>query len=121
MKAFMKRMISAVVIGAMTAALLVGCGSNNGTSGGGAAEEAAITMEQGSVSMGEARLYAYVMKSQYEAYYGSSIWDMEVEDGTTFGDMTKDMITKQLAQMIILNSQAEDYGVSLSEEDNEAS
>lgn len=79
MKAFMKRMISAVVIGAMTAALLVGCGSNNGTSGGGAAEEAAITMEQGSVSMGEARLYAYVMKSQYEAYYGSSIWDMEVE------------------------------------------
>lgn len=120
MKAFMKRMISAVVIGAMTAALLVGCGSNNGTSGGGAAEEAAITMEQGSVSMGEARLYAYVMKSQYEAYYGSSIWDMEVEDGTTFGDMTKDMITKQLAQMIILNSQAEDYGVSLSEEDNEA-
>lgn len=52
MKAFMKRMISAVAVGAMTAALLVGCGSNNGASGGGAAEEAAITMEQGSVSMG---------------------------------------------------------------------
>ena len=119
MKAFMKRMISMAAIGAMTGALLAGCG-NKDTAGGDKAEEVAVTMEQGSISMGEARLYAYVMKSQYESYYGSSIWDMEVEDGTTFGDSMKNMITEQLAQMIVLNSQAEDYGVSLSEEDNEA-
>ncbi len=119
MKTFMKRMISVVAIGAMTGALLAGCG-NKDTAGGDAAKDVAVTMEQGSISMGEARLYAYVMKSQYEAYYGSSIWDMEVEDGKTFGDSMKGMITEQLAQMIVLNSQAEEYGVSLSDEDNEA-
>lgn len=119
MKTFMKRMVSAIVVGAMSAALLVGCGSQ-GTDGGTKAEDTALTMEQGSVSMGEARLYAYVMKSQYEAYYGSSIWEMELEDGVTFGDSMKEVITNQLVQMVILSSQAEDYGVSLSDEDNEA-
>ena len=66
MKAFMKRMISMAAIGAMTGALLAGCG-NKDTAGGDKAEEVAVTMEQGSISMGEARLYAYVMKSQYES------------------------------------------------------
>ena len=119
MKTFMKRIVSAIIVGAMSAALLSGCGSQ-GTSGGTKAGDAALTMEQGSVTMGEARLYAYVMKSRYEAYYGSSIWDMEVEDGVTFGDSMKDVITNQLVQMIFLNSQAEDYGVSLDDEDNTA-
>lgn len=120
MKAFMKRIISVVTIGVMTAATLAGCG-NKGTAGASAASgDAAVTMDQGSISMGEARLYAYVMRNQYEAYYGSSIWDMEVEEGVTLGDSMKGVITDQLVQMIILNSQAEDYGVSLNDEDNQA-
>ena len=60
------------------------------------------------------------MKNQYEAYYGPSIWNMEVEEGVTLGDSMKDVITDQLVQTIILNGQAEDYGVSLSDEDNQA-
>ena len=113
MKAFMKRILSVVTIGVMTAATLAGCG-NKGTAGASAASsDAAVTMDQGSISMGEARLYAYVMRNQYEAYYGSSIWDMEVEEGVTLGDSMKDVITDQLVQMIILSSQAEDYGCLL--------
>lgn len=120
MKAFMKRILSVVTIGVMTAATLAGCG-NKGTAGASAASsDAAVTMDQGSISMGEARLYAYVMRNQYEAYYGSSIWDMEVEEGVTLGDSMKDVVTDQLVQMIILSSQAEDYGVSLNDEDNQA-
>lgn len=124
MKAIFKRIVSVTMIGAMTAALLAGC-SNSGQSGSGAgssvaAKDAAVTMDQGSVSMGEAKLYAYVMRSQYEAYYGSEIWDMEIEDGKTFGDSMKEMVTQQLIQMIILSGQADDYGVSLSDEDNTA-
>ena len=57
MKTFMKRIVSAIIVGAMSAALLSGCGSQ-GTSGGTKAGDAALTMEQGSVTMGEARLYA---------------------------------------------------------------
>ncbi len=124
MKTFIKRAVSAIVIGVMSASLLVGCG-NNGAGGSGngssvAKEGAAVTMDQGSISMGEARLYSYVMRSTYESYYGADIWDMEVEEGKTFGDSLKEMITPQLIQLIILSSQAEDYGVSLSEEDNTA-
>lgn len=120
MKAFMKRILSVVTIGVMTAATLAGCG-NKGTAGASAASsDTAVTMDQGSISMGEARLYAYVMRNQYEAYYGSSIWDMEVEEGVTLGDSMKDVVTDQLVQMIILSSQAEDYGVSLNDEDNQA-
>ena len=120
MKAFMKRILSVVSIGAITAALLAGCGNQEKAGASAASEDAAVTMEQGSISMGEARLYAYVMKNQYEAYYGPSIWDMEVEDGVTLGDSMKNVITDQLVQTIILNSQAEAYGVSLSDEDNQA-
>lgn len=121
MKLFFKRIVSIAMIGAMTAALLSGCGKNSASSGGGEAKkDAAVTMDQGSVSMGEARLYAYVMRSQYETYYGSEIWDMDVENGKTFGDAMKEMVTQQLVQMILLSSQAKDYGVSLSDEDNAA-
>lgn len=120
MKAFMKRILSVVSIGAITAALLAGCGNQGKAGASAASDDAAVTMDQGSISMGEARLYAYVMKNQYEAYYGPSIWDMEVEDGVTLGDSMKNVITDQLVQTIILNSQAEAYGVSLSDEDNQA-
>lgn len=114
MKNWMKRIVSAAVVVSMSVALLAGCGKSQTSS---TTADAAITMDEGSVSMDEAKLYAYVMKSQYEAYYGSEIWDMEIEEGTTFGDSMKEMITKELVQMVLLSSKADDYGVSLSDED----
>ena len=118
MKKMMKRMVSLFAAAVMTASVLVGCGNGaSGTSGSSAAADPALTMEQGTITMDEARLYTYVMKSQYEAYYGNEIWNMEVQEGVTFGDSMKAMITDELVQMLILSSQAEDYGVSLSEDD----
>ena len=114
MKNWMKRIVSAAVVVSMSVALLAGCGKSQTSS---TTADAAITMDEGSVSMDEAKLYAYVMKSQYEAHYGSEIWDMEIEEGTTFGDSMKEMITKELVQMVLLSSKADDYGVSLSDED----
>ena len=76
MKNWMKRIVSAAVVVSMSVALLAGCGKSQTSS---TTADAAITMDEGSVSMDEAKLYAYVMKSQYEAYYGSEIWDMEIE------------------------------------------
>ena len=95
--------------------MLVGCGGSAGTSGKG---EPAITLDGVSVSMDEANFYTYIMKSQYESYYGTEIWDMEVEEGKTFGDSMKEMVNDALVQMLIMNSKAEEYGVSLSSEDN---
>ena len=56
MKTFIKRALSVIMIGAMSAALLVGCGGKGGNGSGSsvAKGDAAITMDQGSISMGEA-------------------------------------------------------------------
>lgn len=116
MKKMMKRVISLAVIAAVSAALLVGCGSTGTAS----SSEAALTLGSTTISMDEATFYTYIMKSQYEAYYGTEIWDMEVEDGVTFGDSMKEMVNDTLVQMLILNSKADDYDVKLTDEDNTA-
>ena len=115
MKKMIKRIASLAAVIAVSAAMLVGCGGSAGTSGKG---EPAITLDGVSVSMDEANFYTYIMKSQYESYYGTEIWDMEVEEGKTFGDSMKEMVNDALVQMLIMNSKAEEYGVSLSSEDN---
>lgn len=116
MKKMIKRIASLAVAAAMSAAILVGCGGGSSSASG--SSNPAITLEGASISMEEANFYTYIMKSQYESYYGTEIWDMEIEDGVTFGDSMKDMVNDALVQMLILNSKAEDYGVSLSSEDN---
>lgn len=116
MKKMVKRVISLAVTAAVSAALLVGCGSTGTAS----SSKAALTMGSTTISMDEANFYTYIMKSQYEAYYGTEIWDMEVEDGVTFGDSMKEMVNDTLVQMLILNSKADDYGVSLTDDDNTA-
>lgn len=114
MKKMMKRVISMAAVAALSAALLVGCGSTGTAS----SSKPALTMGSTSISMDEANFYTYIMKSQYEAYYGTEIWSMEVEEGVTFGDSMKEMVNDTLVEMLILNSKADDYGVSLTDEDN---
>lgn len=118
MKKMMKRMVSLVAVAALSVAMLAGCG--NGEAGSASNADPAITIEGASVSMDEANFYTYIMKSQYESYYGTEIWDMEIEEGVTFGDSMKEMVNDALVQMLILNAQAEDYGVSLTSDDNTA-
>ena len=116
MKKMIKRIASLAVAAVMSAAMLVGCGGGSSSASG--SSNPAITYDGTSVSMEEANFYTYIMKSQYESYYGTEIWDMEIEEGVTFGDSMKDMVNDALVQMLILNSKAEDYGVSLTSEDN---
>lgn len=118
MKKMMKRMVSLAAVAALSVAMLVGCG--NGASDSANNANPAISMDGASISMDEAHFYTYIMKSQYEAYYGTSIWDMEIEEGVTFGDSMKEMVNDALVQMLILNSQADAYGVSLTSDDNTA-
>ena len=115
MKKMIKRIASLAAVAAVSASMLVGCGGSSSASG---SSNPAITLDGASISMDEANFYTYIMKSQYESYYGNEIWDMEIEEGVTFGDSMKDMVNDALVQMLILNSKAEDYGVSLSSEDN---
>lgn len=119
MKKMMKRIVSLFAAAAMTAGLLAGCGGGNGANSASVANPA-LTMDQGVVSMDEAKLYTYVMKSQYEYYYGSEIWEMEKESGVTFADSVKEMIEKELVRVTLLSSMADEYNVSLSGDDKTA-
>ena len=115
MKKMMKRFAAFAMAAVLSVGMLAGCG--NGGSGASKSSNPAITLNGASVSMEAANFYTYIMKSQYEAYYGTQIWDMEIEEGVTFGDSLKEMVNDALVQMLILNSKAEEYGVSLTSED----
>ncbi len=130
----MKRMVKRASAGAiaivLSAALLAGCGSNTtGTtnetvsdaeiSNAAASTDTAITVNGQETTMGVARVYAYVMKAQVESMYGSdpSFWSIEVEDGVSYSDYVRDLISEELTRMSLLNDLASEYDVEVSEED----
>ncbi len=114
-----KKAVAVVMAAAVASTTVMAC--NNKTTGTGAASsstgDTAITIGDSKIPMGDALVYVYVLKSQYESYYGSEVWSTEVSDGQTFGQSIKDMITDQLVQLQVLSNQAEEYGVTLSDED----
>ena len=69
MKKMIKRIASLAVVAVMSAAMLVGCGGGSSSASG--SSNPAITYDGTSVSMEEANFYTYIMKSQYESYYGT--------------------------------------------------
>lgn len=55
----------------------------------------------------------------YGMYFGDDVWSQEMtSSGTTFQDQTKDSIMEELKRIYVLNSKAEEYKVSISDEDN---
>ncbi len=130
MKSMMKRASAGALAVVLSAALLAGCGSKTtGTtnetvastelSNAAASTDTALTVNGNEISMGVARVYAYVMKSQVESMYGAdpSFWAVEVEDGVSYSDYVRDLITDELTRITVLNDLASEYNVELSEED----
>lgn len=73
------------------------------------------------IYMNEAWIYAKTIQSQYEAWYGSSVWDYQVSDEngqkTTMEEVTKkDMIT-QIKMTKVLSNKAKQDGITLSAEE----
>lgn len=93
MKTFIKRALSVIMIGAMSAALLVGCGGKGGNGSGSAWLKVMLRLRWTREASAWVRRDCthYVMRSTYESYYGADIWNMEVEEGKTFGDSLKEM------------------------------
>ena len=114
MKKMMKRVASFGMAALLSVAMLAGCGNSAATT---TTAKPAVTLEGVSVSMEEANFYTYSTKLQYEAYYGTDIWSMEIEEGKTYGDELKSMVESACVEMLILNSKAKDYDVKLSTDD----
>lgn len=133
-KLFNVRMVAAFLIVTMLGLSLAGCNNGNKTdentsgtantskSNGGADSSNAlsgefITIGDEVLDMSIANAYVYSMKSQYESILGTDMWDSEMSEGYTYGDWLKDNVVNQALQLAVLDSKADEYNVTLSDED----
>ncbi len=107
--------------------LFTACGSKSGTDAGDEseveAEDTVFHFQGKSISIGEVYLYALPVIEDYEKSYGNEIWKMNV---TVDSDKTQDMeavtrkdIIENIVKVKVLLTQAEQYGVTLTEDEKE--
>ena len=119
MKRWTKKAAAALMAGSLVAASLTGCGSSADNS------EIVSSVGEDQITYGLANFYARIQQSSIEYYYenmmgyavGAEMWASEVSDGVTYEDSTKDSILTYLQDMYLIKQHAEEYGVSLTEED----
>ena len=75
-------------------------------------------IETASCSLPEVKVYLTNTKNQYEAIYGSQIWETKL-GSTTLEQNVKDTVLAKLAQIKVMNLLAEKYEVQLTEKEKE--
>ena len=78
-----------------------------------------IKVNDSGITMKEINIYMYQLRDFYTAQYGEAPWETVLEDGTTLRDFAKEDLKKGLVRTEILISKAEEYGVSLTEEEKQ--
>ena len=66
-----------------------------------------------------ARLQQYYSEAIYKAFFGDEFWTMEIAQDTTLEKSTKEDVMAAILQTYLLNSHAEEKGVSLTDADKE--
>ena len=69
--------------------------------------------------MPEMMLYLINQQNEYETVYGSEIWEKTI-DGEKLSDSIKDLVLAKVAQVKVMNLMAADYGIELTQEENDA-
>ena len=116
MSKYVKRIVCGIFAAALGITALAGCGNKklDGT------QIAAVSGEE-EVTLGVASFLLRYSQAQMESYYGAymsdGMWDTEVEEGKTYGESMKSDVMDQLEAMMLLKAHAEDYGITISEED----
>lgn len=80
---------------------------------------AVIKVNDSEVTMKEVNIYLYQLRDFYTSQYGESPWNTEMEDGRKLHEYAKEEFYNGLVRTEILNSKAEEYGVSLSDEEKQ--
>lgn len=112
-----KRIISKVLVFVLVIGMIfaTGCSKKNETSTAGSL---VVTVGDDKVYMDEMMYYIYAMEANanqyeqlYQQYYGTSYWDMEVEEGVTVRDQMKTYVLDTAVMYTILYNKAvaEDY------------
>lgn len=66
----------------------------------------------------EAMVYLKSAQENYESEYGKDIWKVDIfGDNSNFGSLIKEEVMKQMIELKIIRKQAENLGISLSEEE----
>ncbi len=76
-------------------------------------------IESASCYKKEVMVYLTNLQNQYEQVYGTEIWQQE-KDGVTLEDSVKESVLAELAQIKTMNLMAEKYGITLTEEEQDA-
>lgn len=120
-----KRAAMAAAAAALAATTITGCSGSLDT------EAVVMTVGDEEVTLGVANFYARMTQAQYETYYLSmmssngmtmtaeDMWNQEYE-GETTEQTTKDGLLESLQNMYLIAQHAEEYGVSLTEEEKDA-
>lgn len=106
------------------AAGMTGCGnSKNGavTENG---DQVLFSYDGEDITLKEGWIYAKMTAVNYEqyytAYFGDNFWTMDMgseEEPQTFEDMVKEQVISQIKKIIVLDHQAEEAGLSLTEDE----
>lgn len=87
-------------------------------------EQTVFTIDQEAVSLREWNFYVRMNQMQWEKSYldsyGDDMWEMEIgEDGTTLADSLKEEVFDTVCRIHLMNQHAEEYKVSLTEQEKE--
>ena len=125
MKKLATKVMCAAMILVMAAGLMTGCSTSKDlkTQNG---NKVLFTYDKQDVTLKEAWIYAKMTASQYENYYssyfGSDFWMTPVSTDEEGNQMTceenvKEQIISQIKQIIVLNSKAEEYKITLTDDE----
>lgn len=118
---FGKRAVVLTAAGVFTAAAVTGCSGSVDT------EAVVATVGDEEITLGVANFYARMTQGEYETYYASmmgttaeEMWSQDYDEDHTFEESIKDNIMENLENMYIIAQHADDYEVSLTEEEEQA-
>lgn len=120
MRLLKKRCVAVVTAGVLAAGLLMGCGSSVDH------DEVIGTVGDSEISYGVANFYLRMVQSRYEAYYRDLTGDVPAEFwtqqwmGNSYQDSVKADLVTALENLYLLKQHADEYDITLTEEDEKA-
>jgi foldase protein PrsA len=116
MKNRIKRMI-ALMTAISSIMIFAACGKTNATIAVGLGKDCAFKIGNERAEEAEFLLYLTNIANKYEKVYGSELWELKEEDGTTMLDKCKNLALAQLAQVKAMKLLAKEKEIALTEEE----
>lgn len=114
-----KRLAVVLLTAAVAAGTMAGCGQQTIED-----SDVVATVGDTEIKGNVANFFARYQQAMYETYYGSMLgedmWTTQVEEGTTYEESAKETIMQSLEELYLVNAHADDYSVTLTDEEKKA-